>query len=192
MKISIKKRTKKPPLWMYFAAYIIPYTLLVLIALFWPAHSSPTGLDFTHSKLVRMVPSISSYVENSAFPHATAAYFACSGVFALPFLVLGLANPMLAHGSPNQSIANYKKYKATRMKIWLALAIAVPVGICITWIQPGYQIKIIPIKEQRWALAFFGMFFSHYWVTCYLIVGLRMNIDLEARFQIERKNHGME
>lgn len=192
MKIGTKEKMQRPPLWMYLAAYVIPYTLLVSIALFWPSHSSPLGFDFTHSKLVRMVPSISSYVDKSSFPHATAAYFACSGVLVLPFLVMALANPMLAHGSPNRSNANYRKYKATRTKIWLALALAVPIGIWITWIQPGYQIKIIPIKEQRWALAFFGMFFSHYWVTCYLIVGLRMNIDLEARFQIERKNHGME
>ena len=142
---------------MYFTAYVIPYFLLVAIALYWPAHSSPFNLDFTQSLWARMVPSISAYIDKSPFPHATAAYFVFSGLLTIPGFILSCLFPLTIQGwsSLKRRVAEYEKYRENRFRTWILLPCIVTLGIWIMWIQPGYQYGIIPISSQRWALAFF-------------------------------------
>lgn len=192
MRNSKKNGLQKPMPWMYFAAYAAPYFLLMATALFWPEKSNPFDLDFSESLLARMVPSISAYIDKSAFPHTTAAYFVLSGIFSLPTFILILINPTLAHGTLKVANVNYGKYKITRMKTWGALAILVPIGIWTAWHQPGYQFGIIPISDQRWALALFGFIFSFYSMACYLLLLIRGIVFFETIYNLEREHHGVE
>ncbi|SCB31660.1 hypothetical protein [Cupriavidus alkaliphilus] len=65
-------------------ACVLPYIAAAAIALYWPAPSSPFGLDFADTMLARPVPSVSGYIKQSHFPHATAANFVLSAVLFLP------------------------------------------------------------------------------------------------------------
>jgi hypothetical protein len=191
--VTLIETTESPVrVWMYFVAYVIPYCVLAGIALFWPAHTAPWGLDFTQSTWARMVPSISAYIEKSEFPQATAAYFVLSGILSLPFLLFTFRHPTLIFGSNKRRVNAYQKYKETRWKSWGATLVLVPIGVWICWIQPGYQYGVLPIHNERWALALFGCPFSFYCMTYYLIAIVRLMLNFEQLFTLERKYHGME
>ncbi|MBP0639900.1 hypothetical protein [Cupriavidus sp. AcVe19-6a] len=99
-------------LWILLGAYVLPYIAGAAIALYWPAQSSPFGLDFADTILARLVPSVSGYIKRSHFPHATAAYFVLSAVLFLPCLILGVLRPLdvLYFGSVRRMDAYKREY----------------------------------------------------------------------------------
>lgn len=190
---ELKLKNKPPvPLWMFFVAYFIPWSLLAAIALFWPADHAFLGLDFTQSPLARMVPSISAYIDKSPFPHATAAYFVCSSVLSLPFCVLAIQYPLFFAGSAKARIAFYRKYKKNRIKGWGFLIVGIPILIWGSWIQTGYQYGILPINDSRWALALGGFCFSFYCLSSLFIAGVKNRFYFEQLLISERRSYGVE
>lgn len=179
---------RNPSPWMHVVAYAAPYFLMMATALYWPENAQPFGLDLTTSPIVRMVPSISAYIDKSAFPHATAAYFFLSGLLAPATFALIFFNPILAHGTAKIAFANHEKYKTTRIKTWAALAVMVPIGSWTSWQQPGYQFGLMPISGHRWALGLFGPLFSFYFQTGYLVLLLRGAWFFEGAYRLERKH----
>lgn len=192
MNPSLQSHFRRPPLWMYLVAYVIPYLFLVAVALYWPAQWSPWGLDFTQSPWVRMVPSISAYVDKSPFPHATAAYFVLSGILTLPLFWLGLKYPTLLYFSRNSIEKSYDIFKKKRFIGLVGIPLLFLFVTWITWIQPGYQFGLAPVRDQRWALAVFGFWFSFYFETLYFVLAIRVRHFFENLYKLEGKHHGME
>lgn len=188
----LQSHFRRPPLWMYLLAYVVPYILLMAVALYWPAHSSPWRLDFTQSPWVRMVPSISAYVDKSPFPHATAAYFVLSGLMTLPLFLLGFKYPALLFFSRKNFEKSYGIFTKKRIIGWTVIPLIFLLVTWITWIQPGYQFGMAPVREQRWALAVFGFWFSFYFETLYFALAIRIRYFFEKLYKLEEAHHGME
>lgn len=192
MTFEISNYFKKPPLWAYLVAYAIPYLSLAAIALYWPAHSSPWGLDFTQSPWARMVPSISAYIDKSSFPHATAAYFVFSGVFSILLFAFVTVFPGMLCFASDCMINGYKVFKKKRGIGWVILLLMFFAILYIMFIQPGYQFGIAPIRDSRWAMALVGVWSSFYFEVCIFALVIRVRYFYEKLFQLERKHHGME
>lgn len=179
MIIKFSINSPNPPSWMVLLVYAIPYIILFGVAIFWPSHHSPFGLDFTHASLTTTIPSIKGYVEKSEFPHATAAFFFISGLMVIPYFILSLVNPILPYISSKRASIYFDKYKKSRMRAWVALIIISPIMIWGSWIQPGYQFKVAPISDQRWALAIFGLYFSFFFQLALLATAFRCMLFFE-------------
>jgi len=165
-------RSYRRKLWrLITAVYVVPYLTLAAIAIFWPADSGFLGVDFRDSWFANAVPSISGYVSQSAFPAATAAYFVLSGLLSLPYLVIGLRDPVavMSFGSYQKVEEGKRKYNSRIMPVRLLSFVFCIFAIWVMWAQPGYQFDSIPVHENRWALALGGVLLSFFTVACIFI-----------------------
>ncbi len=176
---------RKASIWIYLVAYVIPYVVLGVIALYWPAHSGPFGLDFTDSKLATMVPSVTAYIEKSKFPHATAAYFVLSAFLLLPYLILVAVYPVVFFGSSKKMLLaeSMVRNDSTLKKVFSIIFCLVMVFGA--WLQNGQQFGLLPINERRGALAVGGVLFGFYamlylWVG-YILVIVRLSSGRRSR-----------
>jgi len=185
-------RSFRRKLWrLITAVYVVPYLTLAAIAIFWPADSGFLGVDFRDSWFANAVPSISGYVSQSAFPAATAAYFVLSGLLSLPYLIMGLRDPVavMSFGSYQKVEEGKIKYNSRILPVRLLSFVFCIFAIWFMWAQPGFQLDSIPIHEKRWALAVGGVFFSFFTMSCIYInsAGLcaryMMNLDFSGKFR---------
>lgn len=171
-------------------AYLLPYIAVATVALYWPAQSSPFGLDFADTILARLVPSVSGYIKRSHFPHATAAYFVLSAVLFLPYLILGFLRPqdVLYFGSVRRMDAYKREYQGRSGLTRAIVLLFGPVGVWVAWMQPGYQFGLLPVHEARWALAIGGPLLSFYTLSYFMLLGIVMSVRFWPEYRIPRSN----
>lgn len=180
--------------WIFFV-YVVPYGLLAAIALFWPAHSGPFGIDFRNSPLATWAPSISAFVDKSSFPHATAAYYVVSAFVFLPFFVGGLIYPLgfLYAGSTAALEEGRRAYLAAEPWRRVFVFPFFAVIVFTYWYQPGYQFGLLPVLDERWALALGGpitsLYFVLYFVFSSLVITFKFRLQQSRNW---RNDYGTE
>nr|ACB12999.1 hypothetical protein [Hydrogenophaga sp. PL2G6] len=174
---SPEKKQKRAVAQSYlYPELVIPYCISVAVGLYWPR--SGVSLEFINlfmDWMAQTIPSISAYVEKSAFPEVSKAYFTIGFFIFLPTLWLVLRDKdVVMHrelGFEGQW-SLIKKDKVAILRVIGALFFTVLL-LYILYIQPGYQFKLIPLNESRASLAFFGGLSS--WLSVFYTVGLLRN-----------------
>ncbi|MEN7528332.1 hypothetical protein [Cupriavidus sp. DL-D2] len=183
------KFCEKKPWGLIAAVYVAPYLMLVAIAFYWPSDSEFLGIDFRSAWLAYNVPSISGYIENSKFPAATAAYLVLSGVLFLPYLLLGIVNPIsvVFFGSYRSMMEARNKANSRPLFVRLLAFVYCFAMIWIMWWQPGYQFGWLPINDQRWALAFGGVLLGFFTTSYFWLNGAVVCVRCFLKPTFERK-----
>ena len=172
--------------------WLIPYAVLAVVAFHWPADEPWLGLDFRESPWVLSVPSISGYVSRSAFPSAAAAHFVLSGPLFFPAFLVALLSRSFLFGSARKTARYVERFRRWHPAIPCLLAALVCAGaVLVFWIQPGYQFGLLPLHEQRWALALGGPIFSFY-AALFLCVSATVYTARLWLMVLEEKRDGME
>lgn len=173
-------------------AWLTPYAVLAAIAFYWPADEAWLGLDFRESPWVLSVPSISGYVSQSAFPSAVAAYFVLSAALFFPTFLVALLSPSFMFGSAGRTARYVERFRRWHPVFPCLLAALISTGaVLVSWIQPGYEFGLLPIHEERWALALGGPLVGFY-TALFLFVGATVYTARLWLMVLEEKRDGLE
>jgi hypothetical protein len=173
-------------------AWLIPYALLATVAFHWPADEPCLGMDFRGSAWVLAIPSISGYVSKSPFPAAVAAYFVLSAVLFFPTFLVALLSPSFLFGSASNTARYVERFRRWHPVIPCLIVALISVGaVVVFWIQPGYQFGLLPLYEERWALALGGPLFGFY-SALFLFVSCTVHTVRLWLMVVERMRDGME
>lgn len=141
----------------------MPSFLLGYIAGFLCIYGLPEGFyglywvgEFT--RLMRsMIPSIEGYWSKSNFPEVSAFYISIQPILFLPILLQMMINKDICFGKRGfQGVFLHiqkKRFPSAVAVIGFALFLFMAF---IFYAQPGYQYGIMPVNEEKWALAIFG------------------------------------
>jgi len=166
---AYESEPRKAPILVYLVAYVIPYLTLAVVALYWPAHSAPFGIDFTDSRMATMVPSITAYIEKSKFPHATAAYLVLSAFLFFPYFVLASLYPIINFGSAKEMRVVVERFKSgSVVRVVLAIILCIGLIFCAWW-KNGQQFNLMPVSDRRGSLAVGGVLSSFYLVAYFMV-----------------------
>ncbi|MCQ8897091.1 hypothetical protein NQT62_11665 [Limnobacter humi] len=154
-----------PPRWLRYTLIHVPLLMIACVALFWPAHSSPFGLDFTTSWLVENIPQVQNHVKRSSFPHATAAYAVLSTYLLFPSFIGNFITPFFWVSFGFDSRLNKKPIPKFKFILvgWGLIFFAMTL-IILLYDSPAYNaLNIFPVSDNRVALATLGL--AHLWPT---------------------------
>lgn len=171
--------------------WLVPYLLSASVALYWPQHDGFLGIDFRAAGWVVSVPSMAAYIEKSSFPSATAAYMALSTVLFLPTFLFALMAPRRVFGASRAWRRYLQRLARWPFALPVSTIAASMLAIWGAWVQPGYQLSVLPLNEHRWALALGGPLFAFPLLSYYLV----SSAVLAARLlfvAVEEPRNGME
>ncbi|MFC3148372.1 hypothetical protein [Piscinibacterium candidicorallinum] len=141
------------------------------------------GVRALCESLTGLFPSIRSYVKNSAFPDVAQVYFA--------FMLLHA--PMHIPYLRSLAQRDYRRAAETKwqgagllkqMFFVLVLCVGAPaMAYFALFVNPGMDLRWMPVNSERWALAVFGWLLAGFMAVALLVYALEGALALREHFR---------